>query len=116
MMGGELILKRYEEMRQQCARYAGLHPESTVVCHIALGGVRHLPTISTQLAALCDDMALALKARPSTMLDAGKVLDFLRKTQTPVFDECDYERGAYEALRLVEQEINSGNLNAGEGL
>ena len=55
------LLERYEKARQQCLRYANLHPDEKAPCGTALSKVRTLPAITFHLAELLDDMAIALR-------------------------------------------------------
>jgi hypothetical protein len=58
------LLKRYDELRRRCVRYGGFHPDSENVCYQALQHTR-VDSIAVALAALLDDMALALQAAPT---------------------------------------------------
>jgi hypothetical protein len=61
----EGLRKRYEDQRQECLRYGGLYPEDKSACHQAIRRARNLDTVAVHLAALCDDMMLALSRQPS---------------------------------------------------
>lgn len=54
------MLERYEKARQNCLRYANLHPTDKSRCADALQSVKTLPALTFHLADLLDDMALAL--------------------------------------------------------
>lgn len=59
----EKILEDYERIRRHCLRHADIHPDDKSVCHQALRKASWpTPAIAIELAALLDDMALALRA------------------------------------------------------
>jgi hypothetical protein len=105
----EVILKRYEEMRQQCVNYGGLGYSCKSSCHQAIRPTRHLPTITYQLAELCDDMALALNA-PSPL--AG----YRERIKAWVAEQLDYweshkdHTAAIIVLKDLLIAVNSGEL------
>lgn len=103
----EGLRKRYEDQRQECLRYGGLYPEDKSVCHQAIRRAKNLDAVAVHLAALCDDMMLALSRQPS---GSG----WLPKDE-PAIKYC--EHGVPYAIPCDEcfpppppQEVNNGSM------